>query len=95
MQAACVVREHCCSEAADALNAMEHSLQSLYGAWSQPQNMQLLLTSLLICKYCAFTMPSKLAGYNIGAINTDCYNASAADVAQEAKSTRHTMMFIS
>ena len=41
------------AEAADALNAMKQSLQPLQRAGSHPQNMQLLLTPLLICKYCA------------------------------------------
>ncbi len=49
-------------EAADALSAMKQSLQSLHRTGSHPHNMQLLLTPLLICKYCAFTMSRTFAG---------------------------------
>ncbi len=85
------------AEAADALNAMKQSLQSLHRAGSQPQNMQLLPTTLLICKYCAFTMSWSFAGESICAIKTDCCNAFAAEhcFAQETRSACHTMLCIS
>jgi len=44
---------------ATVLCSPKHSLQSLHRAGPQPQDMQLLLTTLPICKYCAFTMYSK------------------------------------
>ncbi len=72
MQADCVVREHYCSEAADVLNAMMQALQSLRRAWSQSKNLQLLITTLLISKYCAFIMSCSSAGQNICALKTDC-----------------------
>jgi hypothetical protein len=42
---------------------VKHSLQPLHRAEQQIQDMQLLLlTTLLICNYCAFTMAWSLAG---------------------------------
>ena len=49
------------AEVADVLNAMKQPAESVHRAGSQPHNMQLLLATLLICKYCAFNMSQILA----------------------------------